>query len=94
MDRAGFVHGPLAKKGENVFMATYFTCPTRLPGYDFEPPASFAGKVAPSAATTDSAVTWSCAEETLAPAGSHSCTRIGSVRSDCRDVVPETTHTP
>ena len=23
-------------------MATYFTCPTRLPGYEFEPPASFA----------------------------------------------------
>jgi len=41
LDRAGFVHGPLAKKGENVF-ATYFTCPTRLQGYDFEPPASFA----------------------------------------------------
>jgi len=42
LDRAGFVHGPLAKKGENAFMATYFTCPTRLQGYDFEPPASFA----------------------------------------------------
>jgi hypothetical protein len=41
LDRAGFVHGPLAKKGENVFMANYFTCPTRLLGYDFEPPASF-----------------------------------------------------
>jgi hypothetical protein len=23
-------------------MATYFTCPTRLQGYDYEPPASFA----------------------------------------------------
>ena len=42
LDRAGFVHGPLAKKGENAFMATYFTCPTRLQGYDYEPPASFA----------------------------------------------------
>ena len=41
LERAGFVHGPLAKKGENVFMATYFTCPTRLAGYDYEPPASF-----------------------------------------------------
>ena len=41
LERAGFVHGPLAKKGENVFMASYFTCPTRLPGYDYEPPASF-----------------------------------------------------
>ncbi|MCY3018744.1 MAG: hypothetical protein NTW87_06915 [Planctomycetota bacterium] len=38
LDRAGFVHGPLAKKGENAFMATYFTCPTRLQGYDYEPP--------------------------------------------------------
>jgi hypothetical protein len=42
LDRAGFVHGPLAKKGENLFMASYFTCPTRLQGYDYEPPASFA----------------------------------------------------
>jgi hypothetical protein len=41
LERAGFVHGPLAKKGENVFMASYFTCPTRLLGYDYEPPASF-----------------------------------------------------
>ncbi|MGA2619026.1 MAG: hypothetical protein ABSF26_15565 [Thermoguttaceae bacterium] len=41
LERAGFVHGPLAKKGENIFMASYFTCPTRLPGYDYEPPASF-----------------------------------------------------
>jgi hypothetical protein len=41
LERAGFAHGPLAKKGENVFVATYFTCPTRLPGYDYEPPASF-----------------------------------------------------
>jgi hypothetical protein len=41
LERAGFVHGPLATKGENVFMATYFTCPTRLDGYDYEPPASF-----------------------------------------------------
>jgi hypothetical protein len=40
-DRPGFVHGPLARQGENLFMASYFTCPTRLPGYDFEPPASF-----------------------------------------------------
>jgi hypothetical protein len=42
LDRAGFVHGPLAKQGENVFMASYFTCPTRVTGYDSEPPASFA----------------------------------------------------
>jgi hypothetical protein len=42
LDRAGFVHRPLAKQGEKVFMASYFTCPTRLPGYDCEPPASFA----------------------------------------------------
>ena len=41
LDRPGFVHGPLAKKDGNVFMASYFTCPTRLPGYDYEPPASF-----------------------------------------------------
>ena len=41
LDRAGFVHGPLAKKGQNVFVASYFTCPTRLLGYDHEPPASF-----------------------------------------------------
>ena len=41
LERPGFVHGPLAKKGENVFMASYFTCPTRLLGYDDEPPASF-----------------------------------------------------
>jgi hypothetical protein len=41
LDRPGFVHGPLARQGENVFMATYFTCPTRLTGYDDEPPASF-----------------------------------------------------
>ncbi len=41
LERPGFVHGPLAKQGENVFMATYFTCPTRLTGYDNEPPASF-----------------------------------------------------
>jgi len=41
LDRAGFVQGPLAKKGENVFVASYFTCPTRLRGYDYEPPASF-----------------------------------------------------
>jgi len=41
LERAGFVHGPLAKKGGNVVMASYFTCPTRLPGYDYEPPASF-----------------------------------------------------
>jgi len=41
LERAGFVHGPLAKKGENLFMASYFTCPTRLLGHDYEPPASF-----------------------------------------------------
>jgi len=41
LERAGFVHGPLANKGKNVFVASYFTCPTRLAGYDFEPPASF-----------------------------------------------------
>jgi hypothetical protein len=42
LDRPGFVHGPLAKIGENLFMASYFTCPTQLHGYDYEPPASFA----------------------------------------------------
>jgi len=42
LDRPGFVHGPLAKNGGNGHMATYFTCPTRLLGYDLEPPASFA----------------------------------------------------
>jgi len=41
LERAGFVHGPLAKTGGNMFMATYFTCPTRLAGYDEEPPTSF-----------------------------------------------------
>jgi len=41
LERPGFVHDPLAKTGENEFMATYFTCPTRLTGYDDEPPASF-----------------------------------------------------
>lgn len=41
LERAGFAHGPLAKKDGNLFMATYFTCPTRLPGYEEEPPASF-----------------------------------------------------
>jgi len=41
LERAGFVHGPLAKQGENMFMGTYFTCPTRVVGYDCEPPASF-----------------------------------------------------
>jgi hypothetical protein len=42
LDRPAFVHGPLAKQGEKAFMATYFTCPTRLWGYEYEPPASFA----------------------------------------------------
>ena len=41
LDRAGFTHGPLAKKGESTFVASYFTCPTRLLGHDYEPPASF-----------------------------------------------------
>ena len=41
LDQPGFVHGPLAKKGQNHWMASYFTCPTRLAGYDYEPPASF-----------------------------------------------------
>jgi hypothetical protein len=41
LGRPGYVHDPLAKTGENEFMATYFTCPTRLTGYDEEPPASF-----------------------------------------------------
>jgi hypothetical protein len=41
LERAGFVHGPLARKGDHLFMASYFTCPTRLTGYDFDPPASF-----------------------------------------------------
>jgi len=40
-DRPGFVHGPLARQGENAFLASHFTCPTRLAGYDHEPPASF-----------------------------------------------------
>jgi hypothetical protein len=51
LERAGFVHGPLAKKGENLFMASYFTCPTRLVGYDYEPPASFS--IGPGAAGKD-----------------------------------------
>ena len=41
LERAAFAHGPLVKKDANVFMANYFTCPTRLEGYDYEPPASF-----------------------------------------------------
>ena len=41
LERAGFVHEALDKKGENIVMATCFTCPTRLLGYDHEPPASF-----------------------------------------------------
>jgi hypothetical protein len=49
--RPGFVHGPLAKQGENVFMAAYLTCPTRLPGYEEEPPASFS--IGPGAAGKD-----------------------------------------
>jgi hypothetical protein len=42
LERAGFVHGPLVKKEGGAFLASYFTCPTRLSGYDQEPPASFA----------------------------------------------------
>lgn len=42
LDRAAFLHGPLAKQGDSTFLASYFTCPIRLLGYDFEPPASFA----------------------------------------------------
>lgn len=41
LQRAGFVHGPLATKGDHLFVATSFTCPTRLDGYDVEPPTSF-----------------------------------------------------
>ncbi|MGC8639722.1 MAG: hypothetical protein ACP5XB_07560 [Isosphaeraceae bacterium] len=41
LERPGFAHGPLAKKGKNMFLATSFTCPTRLDGYDAEPRASF-----------------------------------------------------
>jgi hypothetical protein len=41
LERAGFTHGPLAKNGENGFLASYFTCPTRLLGYEHEPPAAF-----------------------------------------------------
>jgi hypothetical protein len=41
LDRAGFVHDPLAKNGENGFWASYFTCPTRLLGYEHEPPTAF-----------------------------------------------------
>jgi len=44
MERPGFAHGPLVKKGENLFLATSFTCSTRLTGYDEEPPAPFALK--------------------------------------------------
>ena len=50
-DRAGFVHEPLTKNGANGFMASYFTCPTRLLGYDYEPPASFS--IGPGAAGKD-----------------------------------------
>lgn len=42
LERAAFLHGPLAKNADNTFVASYFTCPIRLLGYDFEPPASFA----------------------------------------------------
>ncbi len=42
LERAAFVHGPLVKNGDGTFVASYFTCPIRLFGYDFEPPASFA----------------------------------------------------
>jgi hypothetical protein len=42
LERTGFVHGPLAKKADNTFVASYFTCPIRLQGFDYEPPASFA----------------------------------------------------
>ncbi len=41
LERAGFAHGPLARQGANGFVASCFTCPTRLDGYDEEPPASF-----------------------------------------------------
>jgi hypothetical protein len=41
LERAGFTHGPLARNGENGFLASYFTCPTRLLGYEYEPPAAF-----------------------------------------------------
>ena len=41
LERPGFAHGPLVKNGENLFLATSFTCPTRLTGYEDEPPASF-----------------------------------------------------
>jgi len=51
LERAAFAHGPLTRKGENAFMASYFTCPTRLAGYEYEPPASFS--IGPGAAGKD-----------------------------------------
>jgi hypothetical protein len=63
LDRAGFVHGPLAKKGGNAFMASYFTCPTRLPGFDFEPPASFAIGPGPEGKDFGIQVRWRKGEE-------------------------------
>jgi hypothetical protein len=63
LDRAGFVHGPLAKKGENVFMASYFTCPTRVTGYDDEPPASFSIGPGPEGRDFGLQVRWRKGEE-------------------------------
>jgi hypothetical protein len=63
LDRAGFVHGPLAKIRDNVFMASYFTCPTRLLGYDYEPPASFSIGPGPQGKDFGIQVRWRKGEE-------------------------------
>jgi hypothetical protein len=63
LDRAGFVHGPLAEKGENLCMASYFTCPTRLLGYDYEPPASFSIGPGPEGKDFGIQVRWRKGEE-------------------------------
>jgi hypothetical protein len=63
LERAGFAHGPLAAKGANVYMATYFTCPTRLDGYDAEPPASFSIGPGPGGKGFGIQVRWRKGEE-------------------------------
>jgi len=63
LERPGFVHGPLAEKGENLFMASYFTCPTRLLGYDYEPPASFSIGPGPEGKGFGIQVRWRKGEE-------------------------------
>ena len=62
LDRTGFVHGPLAKKGENTYVASYFTCPIRLLGFDYEPPASFAIGPGPDGKDFGIQVRWRKAE--------------------------------